>query len=81
MQIKAALGKLETPNDLDEQLRLRRFTELPVHIRHVHALRTLPTLHRDPFDRLLVAQAIADELVIVTHGDLVKAYPVRTLGA
>lgn len=81
MEIKAALGKLEIPADLDEQLRRRRFTELPVHVRHVRALRALPALHRDPFDRLLVAQATVDDLVLVTNDERVRAYPLRSLEA
>jgi PIN domain nuclease of toxin-antitoxin system len=79
MEIKIALGKLEAPGDLADQLRLRRFIELPVHVRHVRALRALPALHRDPFDRLLVAQAIVDDLVIVTHDERIRRYPVRSI--
>ena len=81
IEIKAALGKLQAPADLADQLRLRRFIELPVHVRHVRALRTLPPLHRDPFDRLLVAQAIVDDLSLVTRDERVRAYPVRSLEA
>lgn len=59
----------------------RRFLELPVRVRHARALGDLPALHRDPFDRLLVAQAIVEEPVIVTADDAVAAYPARTLRA
>lgn len=81
IELKRALGKLKAPNDLAEQLVHNRFTELPVHLRHVRALRTLPDHHRDPFDRMLIAQAIADKLVIVTADDRIRSYPVRTLPA
>ena len=81
IEMKRALGKLKAPLDLDEQLEEKRFTELPVRVRHVRALRDLPALHRDPFDRMLVAQAIADNLVIVTSDDQVRAYPVKTIEA
>lgn len=81
IEIKTALGKLEAPTDLDEQLRLRRFVELPVQVRHVRALRGLPPLHRDPFDRLLVAQAMVEDLVVVTNDARLRAYPVRSLEA
>jgi PIN domain nuclease of toxin-antitoxin system len=54
---------------------------LPVLMRHADELLTLPLLHRDPFDRLLVAQAIAEDLVLVTRDPAVAAYPVGTLVA
>ena len=79
MEIKRRLGKLRSPDDLPAQLRQHRLTELPIHLRHVQALRKLPELHRDPFDRMLVAQAVADGLVLVTADDRLPDYPVRTL--
>lgn len=79
LELKRSLGKLELPDDLDEQLEAKRFTELPLRFRHVTALRELPSLHRDPFDRILVAQAIADGLTIVSHDERVLAYPVKSL--
>jgi PIN domain nuclease of toxin-antitoxin system len=51
-----------------------RFTELPLHLRHIATLRALPALHRDPFDRMLVAQARTDELVTVTTDRQIRAY-------
>lgn len=79
--IKRALGKLEAPNDLEDQLRQKRFTELPVHLRHVAALERLPALHRDPFDRILVAQSVCDDIILVSHDQHVLAYPVKALRA
>ena len=79
MEIKRALGKLDSPSDLSEQMQRQRFTELAVCLRHIQALRGLPALHRDPFDRLLVAQAIADELVVVTRDARIRAYPIRSI--
>jgi PIN domain nuclease of toxin-antitoxin system len=81
IEIKRALRKLRAPTDLAEQLGRARFTELPVHLRHVDFLRGLPDLHRDPFDRLLIAQAISDDLTLVSADPQVLAYPVRTLRA
>ncbi len=52
---------------------------LPLGEEHVLSLHKLPPLHRDPFDRLLVCQAIVDGLVLVTPDDVVTQYPVRTL--
>ncbi|MBI5482158.1 MAG: type II toxin-antitoxin system VapC family toxin [Deltaproteobacteria bacterium] len=81
LEIKRALGKLRAPPDLAAQLTRLRFTELPVRLRHVDALRDLPPLHRDPFDRMLVAQAVADGLTLVTADDRLRAYDVTTMGA
>lgn len=81
IEVKRALGKLEAPDDLEARLAAQRFTELAVHIRHVRALRGLPPLHRDPFDRMLAAQAAADGLVLVTADRTLHAYPVKTLRA
>jgi PIN domain nuclease of toxin-antitoxin system len=81
MEIKRALGKLRAPGDLEEQLRRRRFTELPLHLWHVRALRDLPRLHRDPFDRMLVAQAVADDLGLVSRDTRLQRYPVACVPA
>lgn len=81
IELKRALGKLRAPHDLADQLRARRFQELPLRIRHIQALSALPALHRDPFDRALVAQAVADNLVLVTSDAQLRAYPVKTLAA
>ncbi len=53
---------------------------LPIRATHVTAVARLPMLHKDPFDRILIAQAIADGLVFVTNDEPIKAYPVRTIG-
>lgn len=79
IEIKRALGKLTAPPDLSEQLQGARFTELPLQIRHVRTLRALPRLHRDPFDRMLVAQALTDDLVLVTGDTQIQAYSCKTL--
>ena len=81
IEIKRALGKLEAPSDLVQQLAEKRFTELALRLSHVTRLGALPTLHRDPFDRMLVAQAQADELTLVTADEQVLEYPVKTLAA
>jgi len=79
IEIKRAVGKLDAPDDLIQPLARHRFFELPIHLRHVQRLRRLPQLHRDPFDRMLVAQALADDLTIVTRDERILAYPVKTL--
>ena len=79
MEIKRALGKLRAPDDLGEQLRRHRIAELPLRLTHVHTLRALPAVHRDPFDRMLIAQAVADELTVLTRDRRFGAYPVKLL--
>lgn len=81
MEIKSRLGKLAMPDDLDAQMRRERFTELPIRIAHARAMAELPLLHRDPFDRMLVAQSRVETLTLVTTDPLVLAYGGRTLQA
>jgi PIN domain nuclease of toxin-antitoxin system len=63
----------------------RRATELtsartlPIRASHVTALVALPLLHKDPFDRILIAQAVAEGLDFVTNDEQIAAYPVQTL--
>ena len=63
----------------------RRATELtaarilPIRVSHVTALAALPMLHKDPFDRILIAQAIAEGLDFVTNDEPIRGYPVRTI--
>lgn len=81
--IKVEMGKLDfdDPVDttVDEQCLLNGFHRLAIEHRHVHALRGLPYHHKDPFDRILMAQAIADDLTLVTTDPLFANYPVTTL--
>lgn len=77
--IKRALGKLRAPTDLADQLRAARFQPLDVTIDHALAVGLLADHHRDPFDRLLVAQAVVEELILVTHDPVVQRYGVSVL--
>lgn len=78
--IKAATGKLKVDLDrLDERLAENGFEQLPVTWSHVRQLRHLPLLHRDPFDRMLVAQAMVENLTIVTLDARIVAYGVRVV--
>jgi PIN domain nuclease of toxin-antitoxin system len=76
--IKRSLGKLETPDDLPERIAGEGFDWLPVSADHAWQVRSLPPHHRDPFDRLLVAQAIVDRLPVVTADAQFGAYGVTT---
>jgi PIN domain nuclease of toxin-antitoxin system len=83
IRIKVALGKLALPRDCDiaAELELDGFRELPVTIAHTEGVADLPLVHRDPFDRLLVAQAVAEHFAIVTADDTIGQYPVHILRA
>lgn len=83
MAIKFALGRLPLPEPPDRYVpdRMRAIGALGLPIDHAQALAvaTLPEIHRDPFDRLLIAQALSLDLVIITADEIIAAYPVRTL--
>lgn len=74
--IKRRLGKLEAPADLLHQLEHARVELLPIGARHADRVGTLPMHHRDPFDRLLIAQAKAERLALVTADDWISDYDV-----
>jgi PIN domain nuclease of toxin-antitoxin system len=79
--VKNALGKISMSITLDAGASRAGFEELPVTWAHGRAAATLPAMHGDPFDRMLVAQAIAEDLVLVTRDRLVAQYPVATMPA
>jgi PIN domain nuclease of toxin-antitoxin system len=73
--IKAALGKLPLdPARLEAQLRADGVEPLTVTWAHARAVHALPMLHRDPFDRMLIAQALSEPLHLLTHDTTLAAY-------
>lgn len=78
MQIKVALGKLRLDRPVVEMVRAEAdraaIRLLPVAIEHIDALSRLPNHHRDPFDRLLVAQAIHEGLTLVSADQAIAKY-------
>jgi len=74
--IKSALGKIVAKTPLEPVLEDYGFVELPILLRHADTVRTLAPHHRDPFDRLLIAQAIIEDLVIVSADPILKSYGV-----
>jgi PIN domain nuclease of toxin-antitoxin system len=74
--IKRALGKLTAPDDLPDVIEEEGFVFLPVSPLHAWGVGTLPAHHRDPFDRLLIAQAQAERLAVVTGDERFAAYGV-----
>ena len=81
--VKHGLGRLPLPAPpeifLQTQREQHRIDPLPIEETDIFQLRKLPDLHRDPFDRMLVCQAIASGLAILTPDRLIQQYPVRTI--
>jgi PIN domain nuclease of toxin-antitoxin system len=77
--IKQAAGKLGGPPDLAERVRDMGFRELPVTHGHAIAAGRLPPHHRDPFDRMLVAQAASEGLTLVSRDGSIALYDVDLL--
>jgi PIN domain nuclease of toxin-antitoxin system len=79
ISIKRVLGKLSFPDDLEEVVREESFGLVPISFQHPRRLETLPGLHRDPFDRMLVAQALTEGAPLVTNDRALLAYGAPTL--
>ncbi|MEU0134303.1 type II toxin-antitoxin system VapC family toxin [Streptomyces sp. NPDC006296] len=79
--IKQFLGQFEGPGDLAEQVRDLLFTSVPVTAAHGVRAGRLPMLHTDPFDRMLVAQAQAERMVLITRNAWIPHYDVQTMRA
>jgi len=79
--IKNSLGKLDIPSDLEDVLVANRFLQLPITVSHTTAVRRLPNYHRDPFDRMLIAQAMCEELTVVSRDSNIHKYSVLHLRA
>ncbi|GAA4487837.1 PIN domain-containing protein [Gluconacetobacter asukensis] len=76
--IKAGLGREDfqvDPHLLRRGLVENEYEELPITGRHALAVGGLPDIHRDPFDRMLVAQATVEGVLLLTHDPAVQAYP------
>ena len=83
MQIKYQLGKLSLGLPLSEIVTNQQATNgvviLPILPSHIFALDNLPAAHKDPFDRLLIAQAVVEETVLLSKDPIFTSYPVRVL--
>lgn len=77
--IKRSLGKLDVPDGFDRELLDSGARALPIAIEHAAAVEGLPWHHRDPFDRLLVAQAAAERATIVSRDPALEPYGVALL--
>ncbi len=79
--IKKSIGLLETPDNMLEVLAEDRLQVLPITLEHGLAVARLPLHHRDPFDRLMIAQALAEDLVLITRDANVRRYDVAQVRA
>jgi PIN domain nuclease of toxin-antitoxin system len=77
--VKKMIGKLEAPNDLPAALGINNFLELPITIEHSQKLYQLPLHHNDPFDRIMVAQAMSEDLTFMTRDAKIALYDIRTI--
>lgn len=81
--IKYGLGKLKLPEKPEsffpDRVRLAEYRHLRIDLNHVTRVHSLPNIHGDPFDRLLISQAMAEEMTILTNDPLIKRYKVDTL--
>jgi PIN domain nuclease of toxin-antitoxin system len=81
LAIKSAKGQLEIKGNLLLAAESANFIELPVRSNHAWAVRSLPTIHSDPFDRILAAQAEIERLTLVTRDQFLEKYSIRVLPA
>ena len=80
--IKQSLGKLQYKHSIPEILDLCRqenFLNIPVTENHIERIKTLDFIHRDPFDRLLIAQAQYENLTLITRDTIIPKYDVKTV--
>jgi PIN domain nuclease of toxin-antitoxin system len=81
MAIAKARGKMNPPDDLETRLAQSRFELMPVRLRHIRAIESMPHHHSNPFDRMLIAQAQVDGLTLVSADRKIRQYPVSLLPA
>jgi len=79
--IKRALGMLTAPDDLRPHLEAANFIPLLISLEHAKVAGSLPLHHRDPFDRMLIAQAQIESLTLVTRDERFARYGVQILAA
>lgn len=81
MSIKRAKGLLEAPDEMEAEVAGEGFFTLPISLRHAQQAGALPDLHRDPFDRMLIAQAQSEGLELLTANAVIPQYGIRCLSA
>ncbi|MCK5521316.1 MAG: type II toxin-antitoxin system VapC family toxin [Candidatus Marinimicrobia bacterium] len=79
ISIKSQLGKITIPNTYIDELKKEGFRELPIRWSHTNLVKTLPEIHKDPFDRILIAQAKIENMILLTNDQTIKKYPISFL--
>jgi len=79
ISIKEQLGKIKIPKNFLAAVESQGIFQLDITWEHAFSVKTLPQIHQDPFDRLLIAQARAERLCILTKDESIAQYPVETL--
>lgn len=79
--IKRHKGLIDAPADLEALVEDEGFGKLPISLFHAQQAASLPAIHRDPFDRMLVAQAQAEGLELLTADETIPSYGVRVIAA
>ncbi len=74
ISIKEKVGKIQIPDTFMRDVKGCGFIWLDVHFSHIEALRKLPSIHKDPFDRLLISQAQSEDLVLITADSNISKY-------
>jgi PIN domain nuclease of toxin-antitoxin system len=77
--IKASIGKLDLPDDFFDSIPATGYEAMPIRIAHLNVYRSLPMHHRDPFDRIFVAQAQAEALTLISRDPEIAKYDVALL--
>lgn len=80
--VKLSLGKLQLQKGwqgvLEREKKVNRILDLPIYEQHCERHLTLPWHHRDPFDRLLICQALAENIILLTRDETIRQYAVKT---
>ena len=83
ISIKTGLGRLSIQDELEhfliDQLSVNRMLSLPITLSHAAYTRRLPTIHKDPFDRILIAQSIVEDMPLITRDRTVEKYDVKVV--
>ena len=81
LSIKISRGKIKLPETTDVMMHKARCTPLPISVDHIDQIKLLPHHHADPFDRMLVAQAMSNHLTLITRDREILKYDVPTIAA
>ena len=79
ISIKSALGKIDITDTYIDELRGEGFLELVINWSHARKVKELPPIHADPFDRLLIAQAQIEEMILLSADENIKRYDVSVI--